>query len=96
MEAAVEQAITECISEDILREFLSNSRAEVKAVSSYEYNEAEQMMMEWEDGYQVGQEELQAILLQERQNAQQERQRAEQAEAELAQLKQEIARLKNQ
>ena len=110
VEAAVEQAITECISEDILREFLSNSRAEVKAVSIYEYNEAEQMRMEWEDGYQAGKEELQAILLQERQNAQQERQnaqrehqnaqqerqRAEQAEAEIAKLKQEIARLKNQ
>ena len=110
VEAAIEQAITECISEDILREFLSNSRAEVKAVSIYEYNEAEQMRMEWEDGYQAGKEELQAILLQERQNAQQERQnaqrehqnaqqerqRAEQAEAEIAKLKQEIARLKNQ
>ena len=110
VEAAVEQAITECISEDILREFLSNSRAEVKAVSIYEYNEAEQMRMEWEDGYQAGKEELQAILLQERQNAQQERQnaqrehqnaqqerqRAEQAEAEIAKLKREIARLKNQ
>ncbi len=103
VEAAVEQAITECISEDILREFLSNSRAEVKAVSIYEYNEAEQMRMEWEDGYQAGQEELQAMLLQERQNTQQERQkrkleqqRAEQAEAENAKLKQEIARLKNQ
>ncbi len=96
VEAAVEQAITECISEDILREFLSNSRAEVKAVSIYEYNEAEQMRMEWEDGYQAGQEELQAILLQERQKRKQEQQRAEQAEAENAKLKQEIARLKNQ
>ena len=72
------------------------SLVEVKAVSIYEYNEAEQMRMEWEDGYQAGKEDLQAILLQERQNAQQERQRAEQAEAELAKLKQEIARLKNQ
>ena len=36
---AVEQAIRECIEEDILAEFLTQNRAEAKQVSIYEYDE---------------------------------------------------------
>ena len=100
IDAAVEKAITECIAEDILRDFLLKNRAEVKAVSIYEYNEEEHMRMEREEffemGYQKGKEELQSVLQQERQNAQLAQKRAEQAESELAKLKEEMERLKNQ
>ena len=37
---AVEKAITECIQENILRDFLLKNRAEAKAMSIYEYDEA--------------------------------------------------------
>lgn len=39
IEQAVEAAITECITEGILEEFLCRNRAEAKKVSIYEYNE---------------------------------------------------------
>ena len=50
----VELAITECIREGILKEFLEKNRAEVKKVSIYEYDEEKHMRQEreaaWEDG----------------------------------------------
>ncbi len=39
---AVEHAVTECIQEGILREFLLNQRAEVTAMSIFEYDEEEE------------------------------------------------------
>ena len=39
VEEAVEQAISECIQEGILSEFLKQNRAEAKQVSIYEYDE---------------------------------------------------------
>ena len=51
---AVEQAITECIKEDILAEFLSQNRAEAKKVSIYEYDEEKHLRMEREDSYNKG------------------------------------------
>ena len=61
IEAAVERAITECISEGILTDFLKRNRAEAMKVSIYEYNEQEHMRMEredaFEDGRKLGQEE---------------------------------------
>ncbi|MDD6073013.1 MAG: hypothetical protein PUB88_01890, partial [Clostridium sp.] len=51
---AVEQAITECIQEGILREFLEKNRAEARAVSIYEYNEEEHMRMEREEFFEKG------------------------------------------
>ncbi|MCB7376915.1 hypothetical protein, partial [Bariatricus massiliensis] len=42
---AVEQAITECIKEGILSEFLSKNRTEAKKVSIYEYDEEKVMRM---------------------------------------------------
>lgn len=46
IEEAVERAITECIQENILKEFLEQNRAEAKMMSIYEYNEEEHMRME--------------------------------------------------
>ncbi len=41
--AAVDTAVTECIKEGILAEFLSAQRAEVVAMSIFEYNEEEEL-----------------------------------------------------
>ena len=51
---AVEKAITECINENILRDFLLKNRAEAKAMSIYEYDEAKTMRMFREEGYEDG------------------------------------------
>ena len=51
---AVEKAITECIHENILRDFLLKNRTEAKAMSIYEYDEAKTMRMFREEGYEDG------------------------------------------
>ena len=38
LEEAVEKAVTECINENILRDFLSSNRAEVINMSIFEYD----------------------------------------------------------
>lgn len=62
LEEAVEQAITECIEEDILAEFLKQNRAEAKSVSIYEYDQEKHMRQEretfWEEGRVEGRGEL--------------------------------------
>lgn len=57
IEEAVERAITECIREGILRDFLERNRAEAKAMSIYEYDEEAHLMMEREDAYADGHRE---------------------------------------
>lgn len=42
IEEAVEHAVTECIQKGILADFLNRQRAEVKAMSIFEYNEEEE------------------------------------------------------
>ena len=54
LEAAVELAITECIRENILSEFLSKNRVEVKRVSIFEYDEEKHMRQVKEEGFQEG------------------------------------------
>ena len=58
---AVERAITECIQERVLKEFLEKNRAEVKKMSIYEYDQEKHIRMErqdaWEDGMQEGRRE---------------------------------------
>ena len=49
---AVEKAITECIHENILRDFLLKNRAEAKAMSIYEYDEEKTMRMLREEAYE--------------------------------------------
>ncbi len=51
---AVERAITECIQEGILAEFLSLHRAEAKKVTLYEYDEEKHMRMIREEGRTEG------------------------------------------
>ena len=54
LDLAVEQAITECISEGILADFLRKNRAEAKKVSIYEYDEERHMRQTREDGMEEG------------------------------------------
>lgn len=58
IEEAVEQAITECIKEDILAEFLKQNRAEAKSVSIYEYDQEKHMRQEREASWEEGREAL--------------------------------------
>ena len=54
LDLAVEQAITECISEGILADFLRKNRAEAKKVSIYEYDEERHMRQTCEEGMEEG------------------------------------------
>ena len=54
LEEAVERAITECIREGILEDFLKKNRAEAMKVSIYEYDAQKHIEMEREDSYQAG------------------------------------------
>ena len=51
---AVERAVTECIREDILADFLSAQRAEVIAMSIFEYNKEEEMKKIRADEFRIG------------------------------------------
>ena len=54
LDLAVEQAITECISEGILADFLRKNRAEAKKVSIYEYDEERHRRQTREEGMEEG------------------------------------------
>lgn len=54
IEDAVERAITECISEGILVDFLKRNRAEARKVSIYEYNEELHLATVRQEGYEDG------------------------------------------
>ena len=60
---AVEQAITECIREGILEDFLKKNRAEAMKVSIYEYDARKHIEMEREDSYKDGLTEGRAEML---------------------------------
>ena len=64
LEEAVEQAITECIEENILAEFLKQNRAEAKSVSIYEYDQEKHMRQEREACREEGREALLKELIQ--------------------------------
>lgn len=91
---AVERAITECIQEGILREFLEKNRAEARAVSIYEYNEEEHMRMEREEFFEKGRLAEQENTERERKRAEVEKMRADAAEAELERLRAELRKVK--
>ena len=57
IEEAVERAVTECIAEGILSEFLSKNRAEASKVSIYEYDEEKHMRQVREEGQMDGRNE---------------------------------------
>ena len=63
IEEAVDRAVTECIRENILADFLSAQRAEVVAMSIFEYNEEEEMKKIRADEYSVGKAEYVLDLL---------------------------------
>ena len=54
IDEAVERAITECIGEGILAEFLKRNRAEARKVSIYEYNEEQHLETVRSEGYEDG------------------------------------------
>ena len=54
IEDAVERAITECIKDGILAEFLKRNRAEAMKVSIYEYNEELHLATVRQEGYEDG------------------------------------------
>ena len=60
---AVERAITECIGEGILADFLKKNRSEVKKVSIYEYDQEEHIRMEREEAREEGKIEGKEELL---------------------------------
>lgn len=53
-EDAVERAITECIQEGILADFLKKNRAEAKRMSMFEYNEEKHLRLEKEYSREEG------------------------------------------
>ncbi|MBQ4537186.1 MAG: hypothetical protein II994_06165, partial [Lachnospiraceae bacterium] len=67
LEAAVDKAVDACIGEGILAEFLEKQRAEVIAMSIYEYDQEGHMQVVreegWEDGYTQGRNEGQDRML---------------------------------
>ena len=73
LKSAVERAIKECIEEDILADFLRKNRAEVIAMSIFEYNQKEEEELLRREEYEAGAE-------MERKNTEKERKRADSAE----------------
>lgn len=57
LEEAVERAITECIENDILADFLRNHKAEAKSVSIFEYDEEQHMRQVRAEGHAEGRSE---------------------------------------
>ena len=57
IEDAVEQAITECIAEGILADFLTRYRGEARKMSIYEYDEERQRIWDRKEGMELGKEE---------------------------------------
>ena len=70
LKAAVERAVKECIEEDILADFLRKNRAEVIAMSIFEYNQKEEEELLRREEYEAGAE-------MERKNTEKERKRAD-------------------
>ena len=54
---AVEKAVTECIQEDVLRDFLMANRKEVVSMSIFEYDEEREIKLIREAEYQAGVED---------------------------------------
>ena len=61
IEDAVERAITECIAEGILADFLTRYRNEAKKMSIYEYDEERQRIWDREEGKELGKKEGEKI-----------------------------------
>ena len=100
---AVEKAVEECIQEGILRDFLLKHRAEVVAMSIFEYDrEWEEELLRKEEfeagrelGEQLGRKEEQKNTEKERRRADLEKLRADNAEKELMVLREKLTLLQN-
>lgn len=57
LETAVDRAITECIAEDTMADFLMKNRSEVKKVCIYEYDAERHIQMEREEAREEGVQE---------------------------------------
>ena len=55
---AVDRAISECIEEDVLRDFLMEHKAEARAMSIFEYDQERHMQQEREAGIKKGEQQL--------------------------------------
>ena len=100
---AVEKAVEECIREGILREFFLANKAEVVAMSIFEYDrEWEEELLRKEEfeagrelGEQLGRKEEQKNTEKERRRADLEKLRADNAEKELMVLREKLTLLQN-
>ena len=99
---AVEKAVEECIQEGILREFLLKNKAEVVAMSIFEYDrEWEEEILRKEE-FEAGREAERKNTEKERLNTEKERRRADaekiradNAEKELFALREQLALMQN-
>ena len=80
LKAAVERAVKECIEEDILADFLRKNRAEVIAMSIFEYNQKEEEELLRREEYEAGAEMERKNTEKERKRADLEKKRADSAE----------------
>ena len=100
---AVEKAVEECYQEGILRDFLLKHRAEVVAMSIFEYDrEWEEELLRKEEfeagrelGEQLGRKEEQKNTEKERRRADLEKLRADNAEKDLMVLREKLTLLQN-
>ena len=60
---AVDKAVEDCIKEGILAEFLREQRAEVIAISIFEYDQEKHMRLEKEESYEEGRTEGRAVSI---------------------------------
>lgn len=60
---AVDKAVEDCIQEGILAEFLRVQRAEVIAMSIFEYDQEKHMRLEKEESYEEGRTEGRAVSI---------------------------------
>ena len=88
---AVEKAVEECIQEGILQEFLLANKAEVVAMSIFEYDrEWEEEILRKEE-FEAGRDAERKNTEKERNRADSEKMRADNAERELLRLKEKLA-----
>ena len=94
IEDAVDEAIDDCLRQDILRDFLIRNKAEAKHMSIYEYNEELHLRNLLEQGREEGREQgREEGRKEERENTEREKRRADAAEAEIKALKKKIREL---
>ncbi len=98
--AAVNAAVDECIRRGILKEILIKNRAEVVAMSFWEYDAEHHLKAEKEDsygdGFQAGIEQEKGNTLREKERADAAENRADAAERELRKLREELRRLRGE